>query len=137
MALYHYLFCGPDGHVESVDFVHCMSDGAASAAATKMLPRQGVHRIEVWHAGRRINHVGDGGQTKSVHPPVGPHLRLQPLNRIQDSVPHLAAGHVAVVKQLVGAAGGLKHGVGAEALHNQPSGAVHVPFALQVHPSRA
>ena len=49
-------------------------------------------------------------------------LCLQPLDRIEDPVPGLGAGHVALVERLVGALRGLERGVVAVALHQEHGG---------------
>jgi hypothetical protein len=54
MLLYHYLLCDSGGRVTTTLSAKHESDGAAHTAAAKMLPRQGVHRIEVWQGDRRL-----------------------------------------------------------------------------------
>jgi len=60
MPLYHYLLCSKDGRVVSAVPVEHRSDGAARAAADKLLPREDLHEIEVWRGDRRIKQVGEG-----------------------------------------------------------------------------
>jgi hypothetical protein len=60
MPQYQYLFCGTDGRVVSSVSAKHGSDAAARAAAAQLLPREGVHRIEIWQGDRRIKHVDDG-----------------------------------------------------------------------------
>jgi hypothetical protein len=58
MTLYHYLICGTDGRVVTTVSVAHRSDGAARAAAAQLLPRDSVHRIEIWQGDRPIKQVG-------------------------------------------------------------------------------
>jgi hypothetical protein len=58
MSLYHYLLCNSAGRVESTESVKCASDAAARKRAVKMLPRQGIHVVEIWEGQRRVDRVG-------------------------------------------------------------------------------
>jgi anti-sigma factor RsiW len=59
MPLYHYVLCGADGRVVTTVSAEHRSDGAARVAA-QLLPREGVHKIEIWRGDRRIKHPDDG-----------------------------------------------------------------------------
>jgi hypothetical protein len=60
VALSHYLLCGTDGRVVVTVSIEHRTDSAARAAATQLLPWEGVDRIEVWQGDRRIKHADDG-----------------------------------------------------------------------------